>query len=341
MKAPPMPLALSPLAEQVVVLTGATSGIGLATARRLAGRGARLVLVARGEAALDELAAELGPGRALAAPADVADREAVSRAADAALARFGRIDTWINDAGVAIYGATADVPWEEQRRLFETNYWGLVAGSLEAAARFAARPGPGKIVNLGSVLSDRAMIYQGPYSASKHAAKAITDALRMELAAEGRPVSVTLIKPGAVDTPYMEHARSHMGSAGTRNPPPSYHPDLVARAIEHACEHDVRSLTVGGGGWAVARMGALAPALTDALMQAAGRWLQTSDAAPRPGMRDDLETPARDGAERSAMPGPPPRRTSALLAAQIHPGASLALGALATVALAAALRRRR
>ncbi len=338
-----MSVTLPPLSDQVVLLTGATSGIGLATARRLSRRGARLVLVARDEAALGRLVQELeGWGaEALRAPADVADREAVRRAADLAVERFGRIDTWINDAGVAIYGAIAEVPWEDQRRLFETNYWGVVAGSLEAVERFAARPGPGKLVNLGSALSDRAMIYQGPYSASKHAVKGITDALRMELAADGAPVSVTLIKPGSVDTPYMEHARSVMGSEGTRNPPPAYDPDLVARAIEHACEHDVRDLDVGAGGWVVAKMGQLIPTVTDMIMEATGRWLQTSGASPRPGMRDNLDAPARAGSERSAMPGPRARRTSLLLAAQMHPAVTLAASAAAGLALAAALGRRR
>ena len=336
-----MSVTLPPLHEQVVVLTGATSGIGLATARRLAERRARLVLVARNREALDELEQELGPD-VMGFAADVGDRDAVTRAADAAEARFGRIDTWINDAGAAIYGPATEVSWEDHRRLFETNYWGVVAGSLEAARRFGGRRGPGKIVNVGSVLSDRTMIYQGPYSASKHAVKGFTDALRMELAAEGRPVSITLVKPGPIDTPYMEHARNLMGSEGTRNPPPSYHPDVVARAIEHACEHDRRDLVVGGGGLAVSLMGQLMPSLTDAFMQVAGRAMQTSDAPARDGMRDNLHTPARDGSERSAMPGLPPRRTSALLAAQMHPVATAALlGAAGLVVAAAAGRSRR
>ena len=335
-----MSVTLKPLADQVVLLTGATSGIGLATARRLASRGARLALVARDEADLAELVAELGPERAVAAPADVADREAVRAAADRAEAAFGPIDTWINDAGVAIYGAVTDVPWDDQRRLFETNYWGVVAGSLEAVRRLRERGAAGKLVNVGSALSDRAMIYQGPYSASKHAVKALTDALRMELRADGRPVSVTLIKPGAVDTPYMEHAKSYMDSPGTRNPPPSYHPDVVARAIEHACEHDVRDLDAGGGGWAVAKMGQAAPGLTDLVMEATGRWLQTSGSRPRPGMRDNVHSSARAGEERSDMPGLPPRRTSLLLAMETNPGATLAAGAAAGLLLAAALGRR-
>ena len=185
------------------------------------------------------------------------------------------------------------------------------------------------------------MILQGPYSATKHAVKAITDALRMELAEQGRPVSVTLIKPGSIDTPYMEHARSHLDSPGTRNPPPSYDPDLVAKAIAHACEHDVRDLTIGGGGWAIGKMGQVAPRLTDLFMEAAGRMMQTSGERPRAGMRDNLETPARGGEERSAMPGPPPRRTSLLLEAQMHPGATAALAVGGVVALAALTARRR
>ena len=340
---------LKALEDQVVVLTGATSGIGLATARRLARRGPKLVLAARGEEALREIAAEIegAGGQAIAVPTDVGDREAVAALRRAAVERFGRIDTWINDAGVAIYGATADVPWEDQRRLFETNYWGVVAGSLEALAQFreqaaAGAASAGKLVNVGSVLSDRSMIFQGPYSASKHAVKAWTDALRMELAEAGERVSVTLIKPAAIDTTYMEHARTYMDAVGTRNPPPSYDPDLVADAIEHACEHDARALTVGGGGWVVGKMGQAAPWLTDLAMQALGRVLQTSDEPARPGMRDNLYEPRRGGLERSDMPDLVPgfgtRRTSLFLEMQKHPVATTAIGTALTLALLAATR---
>ena len=342
---------LKGLEDQVVVLTGASSGIGLATARRLGARGAKLVLVARNDEALAELAAEIetAGGRALVAVADVGVRDEVEGVRSRAVERFGRIDTWINDAGVAIYGAATDVPWEDQRRLFDTNYWGVVAGSLEAVAQFRAQreagaSDAGKLINVGSVLSDRAMIFQGPYSASKHAVKGFTDALRMELEEAGEPVSVTLIKPGAIDTTYMEHAKSHMDSEGTRNPPPSYDPELVAAAIEHACENDPRDLVIGAGGWIVGKLGQLAPALTDAAMKATGRFLQTSSEPPREGMRDNLYTPARDGSVRSSMPplvpGIGPRRTSLLLTAQMHPVATLAIGALAVVGLGALMRER-
>ena len=341
--------SLKPLAEQVVVLTGATSGIGLVTARLLAREGASLALVARNGEALGTLASEMTADGAqvLTVEADVGARDDVARIARETVTRFGRIDAWVNNAGVAIYGATWDVPWDDQRRLFETNYWGVVAGSLEALAQFDKQAGAGggaamaKIVNLGSALSDVSMIYQGPYSASKHAVKGFTDALRTEIEAAGKPVSVTLVKPGAIDTPYMEHARSYMDSAGTRNPPPSYDPALVADAIAHALTHDVRDLDVGAGGWVIAKLGQIAPGLTDLAMEATGRALQTSDARPRPGMRDNLHSPARDLEERSAMPGLPARRTSLLLEAEKHPVGALAAGALLGATLAALVAARR
>jgi short-subunit dehydrogenase len=255
-----------------------------------------------------------------------------------AVERFGGFDTWINNADVAIYGTCEEVPLEDHRRLFETNYWGVVHGSLIAARHL--RPKGGKIITTGSVLGDRATILQGPYSASKHAVKGFTDALRMDLEAGGAPISVTIIKPSAIDTPYMEHARSYLGSAGTRNPPPSYAPELAAKAIAFACENDRRDLVVGFGGWAVAAMGAVAPRTTDYLMEAAGYALQESRHPGQPERRDNLYTPRQDGAERSSLPGGA-RHSSLFLEAQMQPAmAMLALAGLA-VGVAAALPSRR
>jgi NAD(P)-dependent dehydrogenase (short-subunit alcohol dehydrogenase family) len=327
-----MSFRLKPVGEQTIVLTGASSGIGLATARALADRGAALVLVSCNEGALDALARECRArgGRALAICADVGRNEDLERIAQLAIDTFGGFDTWINNAGVAIYGTCEQVPLADQRRLFDTNYWGVVYGSLIAAKHLRERGG--KIINTGSVLSDRAVILQGPYSASKHAVKAFTDVLRMELEESGAPVSVTLIKPSAIDTPYMEHARNYLGSEGTKNPPPSYDPWLVAKAMVYACENHKRDLVVGFGGWAVSALGQVAPRLTDSIVEATGRVLQESSNPGRSQRRDNLYTAREDGAERSSLPGGR-LRTSLFLAAQMHPVATtltlLAAGATA------------
>src|SRR5919107_2335363 len=247
MKEIAMSVRQKPVEDQVVVITGASSGIGLATAHLFAERGAKgLVLVARNEDALRKIADELSHGstRAIAVAADVSKREDLERVSRTAIETFGGFDTWVNDAAVAVYGTLEEVPIEDQRQLFEVNYWGVVNGSLIAAQHLRSRGGA--IVNVGSVLSERTMILQTQYSASKHAVKAFTDGLRMELEEQGAPVSVTLIKPSSIDTPYIEHARNFLKDQPAL-PPPAYDPHLVAKAIVFAAENSRRELTVGLG----------------------------------------------------------------------------------------------
>jgi short-subunit dehydrogenase len=328
-----MAVTLKPVEEQVIVLTGASSGIGLATAREAAQHGAKLVLVARNGEALQEIADEIVArgGDAIPVTADVAKPEDLERVAEAAIAAFGGFDTWINGAAVTIYGTHEQVPTADQRRLFEVNYWGVVEGSLIAARHLKTRGGA--IINIGSVLSHRSLMLQGAYSASKHAVRAFTDALRMELEHEGAPVSVTLIKPSAIDTPYVEHARNYLDSPGNAVPPPTYDPHLVARAILHACEHPKRDIIVGFGGWAIALMGRFFPRATDTIMEATMEPLQKSDHAGRRARRDNLYAPREDGAEHSSLPVTS-RKTSLFLEAQLHPVAAFA--AVAGLGLAAA-----
>jgi short-subunit dehydrogenase len=257
-----------PLNEQVVLLTGATSGIGLVTARMAAEKGARLMLVARNENALASLAAQLTDAdhEVTFAVCDVAKEDELNNAAERCVARFGRIDTWINNAGVSIYGRLEEVSHDDSRRLFETNFWGVVNGSLIAVKHFR-NAGGGTLINVGSTLSDRAIPIQGMYCASKHAVKGFTDALRMELEAEQTPVSVTLVKPAAIDTPYKEHAKNYL-AVEPQNPPPVYAPETVAETILHCCENPVRDVFVGAGGKMISAMGKFAPRLTDYVMEA-------------------------------------------------------------------------
>lgn len=321
---------LRPIAEQVIVITGATSGIGLVTARRAAAAGARVVLCARDREALRELEREIGSrgGEALAVAGDVGSMEDMRALARAAEDRFGGFDTWVNNAGATIYGRIEDTPLDEQRRLFDTNYWGVVHGSLAALPMLRRRGGA--LINLGSVLSYRAVPLQGVYSASKFAIRGFTDALRMEVEKDGAPVSVTLIKPGAIATPYRDHGLSHL-DAPPRNPPPVYAPDLVAGAILHAAERPVRGLTVGGGGRALSMMGALFPRLTDLAMEATLFGMQRAGGDMPQRGTEGLTRPGLQLRERS--PYPHIREHSLYTTARLHPGMAVAAGLAAGAGL--------
>ncbi len=258
---------LKPLKDQVLVITGASSGIGLVTARTAAKRGARVVLTARNQHALRQVAEEITGdqsrgGTAAYVAADVSDEAALRRVAEEAVSRFGRIDTWVNGAGVSVYGRVMDVSLDDQRRLFETNFWGVVIGSRIAVPYL--RQG-GALINIGSILSDRAVPLQGMYCASKHAVKGFTDALRMELEHDRFPISVTLIKPYSIDTPYAEHAKNYLPNEPTY-PLPVYAPEVVAEAILHCAEHPTRDVYAGGSAKIMATMGNFAPRLTDKMM---------------------------------------------------------------------------
>lgn len=295
-------MRLKKIQEQVLVITGASSGIGLVTARKAAAKGARLVLVSRSEEALRALATELTNAghEAIIAVADVASFEEVQKIAALANQKFGGFDTWINNAGVSIYGRLTDTSLKDHRRLFETNYWGVVHGSLVAAEHLKKRGGA--IINIGSVLSDRAIPVQGAYCASKHAVKGFTDALRMELEKAGLPISVTLVKPSAIDTPYKEHAKNYL-AVEPNNPPPVYAPDAVAVAILHCAEHPMRDVFVGGGGKGLSVIGERAPRLTDKLMELALFDLQQTDKPNDPTVHRSLHEPSGFSTERGNYGG--------------------------------------
>jgi short-subunit dehydrogenase len=284
-----MATTLKPLASQVIVITGATSGIGLTTARMAARKGAKLVLAARDQDALDQLVDELKRqgADALAVPTDVGVRDEVTALGAAAIQRFGRIDTWVNNAGISIYGRNQDVPLEDHHRLFQTNFWGVVHGSLTALELMKKG---GALINLGSELSDVSVPLQGMYAASKHAVKGFTDSLRMEIEKDGVPISVTLIKPAGIDTMFTSHARNYMTNE-PELPAPLYAPELAADAILYAAEHRQRDVFVGGASRMMSLEGMTMPRTLDKIMNLLMFRQQQAKRPSAPGRTDALYHP--------------------------------------------------
>jgi short-subunit dehydrogenase len=240
-----MNVQLKPLQQQVMVITGASSGIGLATAEAAAKKGVKLVLAARSDETLKTLADRITSegGEAIAVHCDVADKADVARLAQAANDRFGRIDTWINNAGLGMHGRLDEIDTEDGKRLFDINFWGVVYGSL-AALPYLKKEG-GALINVGSEVSEASAPLLGIYTASKHAVKGFTDSLRIEIEnVDKAPVSITLIQPTAVDTPFPEHSRNFM-SQEPKLPTPMIDPSQVATAILKAAVKPTRSKKVG------------------------------------------------------------------------------------------------
>ncbi len=285
-----MKTRLKPVEQQVIVITGASSGIGLATAIAAVERGACVVLIARNGDTLSQLQQRLSAQGANVAcfSADVADRGAMENAARLAIERFGRIDTWVNNAGGSVYGRLDEISEQDSRRVFETNFWGTVNGSL-VALPYLRREG-GALINVGSEVSDAVIPMQGMYSASKHAVKGFTDALRVEVELlDKASVEVVLIQPTAVDTPFPEHAANYMDQA-PKLPTPMIEPEEVAAAILKAAEKGGRDITVG----AVAKLDTLAAKIAPGL----GDRMSAMQAG-----RQQRDEPARDRAGALHRPG--------------------------------------
>ena len=315
-----MPRAVS---EQVVVIAGASSGIGRASALCFAERGARVVAAARNAEALDSLVWEIteAGGSAAAVPTDVADPAAVLALAAAAEQRYGRIDTWVNAVAVSVWGRVEEITAEEFDRVMRVNFLGHVHG-VHAALPALRRAGGGVIIGISSVEGSRAVPLHGPYTASKWALRALYDCLRTELAQLGEPIAVSTILPASIDTPFFEHARSKLGSM-PKPPPPVYAAQVVARAIVYAAEHPRREIPVGGSAIGFIAGQRFSPALTDAVLsiRRLGVGAQTTD-RPDDG-RDNLDAPMPGtGRVSGAYPGRVLRRSlyTTLLGRRPRPG---------------------
>ena len=320
-------IRLKPLSQQTIVITGATSGHGLCTAQKAASAGARVMLAARDEHALRQVCEDIRAdgGTAHYVVTDVGIESDVERLAQQAITRFGGFDTWVNNAGIGIYGDILEVPTEDHRKIFETNYWGVVYGSLAAARHLKEREERGAIINVGSINGDMSGPLLSSYNASKHAVKGFTDALRIEMLAAKAPLSVTLIKPSAIGTPFPEHGRNLTGYQA-RLPAPIYSPELVADAILDAAQNSRRAVTVGTAGKLQVLGAVMFPSLFDQLAVRMRGNLIREDVPEQMQEGNLYKSHGSDGRTEGRQKG---RGFSLFAAARRHPKTILGLFALA------------
>ena len=282
-------MRLKPLNQQIMVVMGASSGIGRATALGFAARGATVVCSARDEAGLTTLVEEIRArgGKAMALVADVADPAQMVRVAAFTAKELGRIDTWVHVAAVTVYARFEDTTPAEFARVIEVNLLGQIHGAL-AALPHLRRAGRGALICVSSVEGQISLPFQSAYAASKHGVIGFLDSLRIELAGEGVPISVTNIMPSGINTPLFEKALTRLG-VEPRPTPPVYAPELVSRAILHAACTPRRDLVVGGAGFAILLAQRLSPALADAVLRSpAGVESQLTNRPKSPEARNNL-----------------------------------------------------
>jgi len=321
--------------REVVVITGASAGVGRATAREFARRGARVGLLARGTEGLDAAQRDVESlgGTAIALSVDVAHAEQVEAAAATIEADFGPITTWINNAMVSVFSPGVEMTADEYRRVTEVTYLGTVHGTLSALRRMRAR-NRGTIIQVGSALAYRGIPLQSAYCAAKHAVQGFTESIRCELMHDACRVRLTMVQLPALNTPQFGWVKSRL----PRKPqpvPPIYQPEVAARAIVWASEHDRRELNVALPTMVTIAGNKIAPGLGDWYLAKTGFDAQQTDEAAESGRRDNLwePIPGDHGAHGSFTDRA--FRTSPMLWASTHRGMLFSIaGGLAAAVLA-------
>ena len=330
---------LKPVEEQVVALMGASSGIGRESALRFAGRGAKVVVSARGEDGLASLVEEIRSegGEATYVVADTSDFEQVKAVADRAVEEYGRLDTWVHLAAVGLFATFEQTTPEEFARVIDVNLMGQVYGAM-AALPHIKREGRGALIHVSSVEAKRSFPFHSAYGASKHGMDGFLEALRVELKHEGWPISVTQVLPGTINTPFFDKGRTKLGVKPV-GIPPIYEPETVANIILHAAENPARDLVSGGAAQALILNQRLSPRLLDAILTTrAGFSPQKTDEPRSEDDPDNLYGPipghdtAKDGFRALSR--------SLYNWLEMHPTVRRGAMAGAALGLVAALRRR-
>jgi NAD(P)-dependent dehydrogenase (short-subunit alcohol dehydrogenase family) len=289
-----MSMRLKPIEEQVVVLMGASSGIGRETALRFARRGAKVVVSARGEEGLDSLVEEIRGegGEATMTIADTSEFDQVKAVADRAVEEYGRLDTWVHLAAVGLFATFEQTTPEEFERVIDVNLMGQVYGAM-AALPHLKREGRGALIHISSVEAKRSFPFHSAYGASKHGIDGFLEALRVELKREGWPISVAQVMPGTINTPFFDKGRSKLGVKAV-GVPPIYEPQTVADVILYVAENPARDLVSGGAAQALIVSQRLSPRMLDAILATrAGFSPQKTDEPRSEDDPDNLYAPIR------------------------------------------------
>lgn len=289
------------LTDKVIVITGASSGFGKGAALAFAEAGASLVLAARRDQLLEQLASDcegLG-GRAIAVHTDVSQSSEVEHLAQSALDRFGRIDVWVNDAGVGALGRFEEVPLVDHIQVIQTNLIGVISGSYFALKQFR-RQGAGILINVASALGKIPTPYYGSYTASKFGIVGLDGVLRQELAENNlKDIHVCTVMPTAMDTPFFDHAANYTGHESVPIPP-VYDPQMVVDVIVRLATQPEPEVLVGGGGAVMGALHNIIPGVVEKIMGKDTHITQIEKAPPAPDTAGNVHEPTPEGTEVSA-----------------------------------------